>query len=108
MACEPNAQNAEYSIQFRMDNDTAKGLFTAMSKCYLANRKEKWADKLERTFVKDDDGMFTHKANLKGVYKNEITKKPLQVDASNNKLEDDFLLTTGSIVNVCVQLYPYD
>ena len=106
--CEPNAQNAEYSIQFRMDNDTAKQLFTAMSKCYLANRKDKWADKLERTFVKDDDGMFTHKANLKGVYKNEVTKKPLQVDASNNKLEDDFLLTTGSTVNVCVQFYPYD
>ena len=106
--CEPTAQNAEYSIQFRMDNDTAKQLFTAMSKCYLANRKDKWADKLERTFVKDDDGMFTHKANLKGVYKNEVTKKHLQVDASNNKLGDDFLLTTGSTVNVCVQFYPYD
>ena len=91
-----------------MDNATAKGLFTAMSECYQANKKDKWADKLERTFVKDDDGMFTHKANLKGAYKNEVTRKPLQVDANNSKLPDDFLLTTGSTVNIAVQFVPYD
>ena len=106
--CEPNAQNAEYSIQFRMDNATAKGLFTAMSECYQSNKKDKWADKLERTFVKDDDGMFTHKANLKGAYKNQKTQKPLQVDANNHKLPDEFLLTTGSTVNIAVQFVPYD
>jgi len=106
--CEPTAQNAEYSIQFRMDNATAKGLFTAMSECYQANKKDKWADKLERTFVKDDEGMFTHKANLKGAYKSEITRKPLQVDANNSKLPDEFLLTTGSTVNIAVQFVPYD
>ena len=106
--CEPNAQNAEYSIQFRMDNATAKGLFTAMSECYQANKKDKWADKLERTFVKDDEGMFTHKANLKGAYKNQKTQKPLQVDANTHKLPDEFLLTTGSTVNIAVQFVPYD
>ena len=106
--CEPNAQNAEYSIQFRMDNATAKGLFPAMSECYQANKKDKWADKLERTFVKDDEGMFTHKANLKGAYKNQKTQKPLQVDANNHKLPDEFLLTTGSTVNIAVQFVPYD
>ena len=26
VTCEPTAPNAEYSIQFRMDNDTAKGI----------------------------------------------------------------------------------
>ena len=50
VTCEPTAPNAEFSIQFRMDNATAKGLFTAMSECYQANKKDKWADKLERTF----------------------------------------------------------
>jgi hypothetical protein len=108
VTCEPNAQNAEYSIQFRMDNATAKGLFTAMAECYQANKKEKWADKLERKFVKDDDGMFTHKATLKGMYKNEPTNKPIQVDAKGNRLPADFLLTTGSTVNVAVQFVPYD
>ena len=108
VTCEPTAPNAEYYIQFRMDNDTAKALFTAMSQSYQANKKEKWADKLERKFVKDDDGMFTHKANLKGAYKNKVTQKPLQFDAKGNRLPDDFLLTTGSTVNVAVQFYPYD
>tara|TARA_R100001440_G_scaffold74964_1_gene101071 strand:- start:409 stop:1086 length:678 start_codon:yes stop_codon:yes gene_type:complete len=108
VTCDPTAPNAEYSIQFRMDNDTAKALFTAMTQSYQANKKEKWADKLERKFVKDDDGMFTHKANLKGAYKNKVTQKPLQFDAKGNRLPDDFLLTTGSTVNVAVQFYPYD
>jgi len=106
--CEPNAQNAEYSIQFRMDNATAKDLYFAMSEVYQANKKDKWADKLERMFVKDDEGMFTHKANLKGAYKNQTTAKPIQVDAKGNRLPADFLLTTGSTVNVAVQFVPYD
>jgi len=108
MPCDPKDANAEYSIQFRMDNDTAKSLYTEMAKSYQANRKDKWAEKLERPFVKDDNGMFTHKSTLKGAYKNETTKKPLQVDAQGTKLPDDFLLTTGSTVNVAVQFIPYD
>jgi len=106
--CEPNAQNAEYSIQFRMDNATAKDLYFAMSEVYQANKKDKWADKLERMFVKDDEGMFTHKANLKGAYKNQTTAKPIQVDAKGNRLPADFLLTTGSTVNIAVSFVPYD
>ena len=108
MPCDPKDVNAEYSIQFRMDNDTAKSLYTEMAKAYQANRKDKWAEKLERPFVKDDDGMFTHKSTLKGAYKNEATKKPLQVDAQGTKLPDDFLLTTGSTVNVAVTFNPYE
>jgi len=106
--CEPKDTNAEYSIQFRMNEATAKELYSEMSRVYQANKKEKWADKLNRTFVKDDDGMYTHKSTLKGAYKNEVTKKPLQVDAKGNSLPDEFLLTTGSTVNVAVQFVPYD
>ena len=106
--CEPNAQNAEYSIQFRMDNATAKDLYFAMSEVYQANKKDKWADKLERLFVKDDEGMFTHKAVLKGAYKNQATPKPLQVDTKGNRLPADFMLTTGSTVNIAVTFVPYE
>ena len=63
VVCEATADGAEYSIQFRMDNATAKDLYFAMSEVYQANKKDKWAEKLERMFVKDDEGMFTHKAN---------------------------------------------
>ena len=90
-----------------MDNATAKALYLAMSEVYQANRKDKWAENLERLFVKDDDGMFTHKANLK-VRTRKTTKKPIQVDAKGNRLPDDFLLTTGSTVNIAVQFVPYD
>ena len=108
VACDPKADGAEYSIQFRMDNDTAKALYIEMAKMYQANRKDKWAEKLERLFVKDDDGMFTHKAVLKGAYKNVVTPKPIQVDTKSNRLPADFMLTTGSTVNIAVTFVPYE
>ena len=108
MPCGALDDGAEYSIQFRMADATAKALYIEMSKSYQANKKDKWANKLERPFVKDDEGMFTHKANLKGAYSNNKTTKPLQVDAQGTKLPDDFLLTTGSTVNVAVTFNPYD
>lgn len=108
MPCDPREQNAEFSIQFRMDNDTAKALFMQMKTAYDANKEAKWADKLTNPFVKDDNGTYTHKANLKGAYKGEVTSKPLQVDSQGTPLPDDFQLTTGSTVNVAVQLIPYD
>jgi|TARA_R110001599_G_scaffold347633_1_gene574098 hypothetical protein len=108
MPCGALDDGAEYSVQFRMDDATAKSLYMEMAKSYKANKKEKWAEKLERPFIKDDEGMFTHKANLKGAYSNNKTTKPLQVDAQGTKLPDDFLLTTGSTVNIAVTFNPYD
>ena len=108
VACGATEPSAEYSIQFRMGKDTAKSLFQAMSTAYKDNRKDKWAEKLANPFVKDDDGTYTHKSTLKGAYKNVATIKPLQVDSKGNKLPNDFLLTTGSTVNVAVQFTPYD
>ena len=35
----------------------------------MANREDKWAEKLANPFVKDDNGTITHKAALKGAYK---------------------------------------
>ena len=32
----------------------------------MANREDKWAEKLANPFVKDDNGTITHKAALKG------------------------------------------
>lgn len=108
MPCDPREQNAEFSIQFRMNNDTAKALFTEMKATYEANKEPKWVEKLANPFVKADNGTYTHKANLKGAYKGEVTGKPLQVDSQGTPLPDDFQLTTGSTVNVAVQLIPYD
>jgi len=108
MPCGPRDTNAEFSIQFRMDNPTAKALLAAMSACYLASREDKWAEKLANPFVKDDNGSITHKATLKGAYNGQVTDKPAQYDSQGNTLAEDFQLTTGSTVNVAVQLIPYD
>jgi len=108
MPCDPREQNAEFSIQFRMNSETAKALFLQMKAHYAANKEDKWPDKLENPFVKDDNGTYTHKANLKGAYKGEVTTKPLQVDSQGTPLADDFQLTTGSTVSVAVSFYAYD
>jgi len=108
MPCGPREVNAEFSIQFRMDNTTAKALLKTMSECYLANREDKWAEKLANPFVKDDNGAITHKSSLKGAYNGQVTDTPAQYDSQGNTLPEDFQLTTGSTVNVAVQLIPYD
>jgi len=108
MPCGPRDANAEFSIAFRMDNATAKGLFQAMSAAYAANREDKWAEKLANPFVKDDNGTITHKAVLKGSYGGQVTNKPAQYDSQGNMLPEDFQLTTGSTVSVAVKLVPYD
>jgi hypothetical protein len=106
--CNPRDTGAEFSIAFRMDNDTAKALYTHMKAAYVANKEASWPEKLVNPFVKDDNGTFTHKAVLKGAYKGEVTAKPLQVDSQGTPLPDDFQLTTGSTANVAVQFIPYD
>jgi len=106
--CGPRDQGADFSIAFRMGSATAKALFVQMKDAYDANKEPKWADKLVNPFVKDDNGTYTHKANLKGAYKGEVTNKPLQVDSQGTPLPDDFQLTTGSTVSIAVQLIPYD
>jgi len=106
--CSPRDTGAEFSVAFRMDGATAKALFLQMKAAYDANKEPKWEQKLANPFVKADDGTYTHKANLKGAYKGEITTKPLQVDSQGTPLPDDFQLTTGSTVGIAVQLIPYD
>ncbi len=108
MPCGPRDVNAEFSIAFRMDTATAKGLFQAMSAAYMANREDKWAEKLANPFVKDDNGTITHKAVLKGAYGGQVTNKPAQYDSQGNMLPEDFQLTTGSTVSIAVKLVPYD
>ena len=108
MPCDPRDQNAEFSCGFRMDNATAKSLFTAMKAHYIANKDDKWPDKLENPFVKDDNGTYTHKTNIKGAYKGEVTATPNQFDSQGNKLPADFQLTTGSTISLAVSFYAYD
>ena len=108
--CDPRENGASFSIQFRMDNDTAKALFAQMKAAWLANREKSWPEKLTMeasSLVRDDDGTVKGTSNIKGAYKGEVTARPLQVDSQGTPMPDDFQLTTGSTVSVAVTFTPY-
>ena len=108
--CDPRENGASFSIQFRMDNDTAKALFAQMKAAWLANREKSWPEKLTMeasSLVKDDDVTFKGTSNIKGAYKGEVTARPLQVDSQGTPMPDDFQLTTGSTISVAVTFTPY-
>ena len=105
--CDAFDDNAKYEMKFRMTKDQAKSLYGAMCKAYEEKREKSWPEKIEMPFTKDDDGMYSYKASLKGAYGKEATLKPVQYDSKGVKLPDDFMLTTGSTVNVAVVFIPY-
>jgi type IV secretory pathway VirB9-like protein len=59
-------------------------------------------------YKKTDDGEIVGKAKLKGAYGTDKVDPPLQVDAKRNRLPADFMLTTGSRVNLSVTIVPYN
>tara|TARA_R110001583_G_scaffold5306_5_gene28829 strand:- start:786 stop:1505 length:720 start_codon:yes stop_codon:yes gene_type:complete len=108
--CDPRDNGASFSIQFRMDSDTAKALFSQMKAAWLANREKSWPEKLTMeasSLVRDDDGTVKGTSNIKGAYKGEVTARPLQVDSQGTPMPDDFQLTTGSTVSIAVTFTPY-
>jgi hypothetical protein len=109
MPCGARDQGAEYSIEFRMDKDVAQKLHKEMSASYTQNRQDNWEAELakpKQVFVKEDDGRYKYKSNIKGQYKGRLTQV-LQVDSKGNRLPSDFKLTTGSTVNIYVEFVPY-
>ena len=107
--CDAFDEGATYSLQFKMNEQQAKELYKHMKAAYGAKQEENsdWPDKFPMPFKKEDAGSFTYKAKLKGAYGAEATRKPAQYDATGKKLDDDFLLTTGSIANIAIAFTPY-
>tara|TARA_R110002020_G_scaffold79165_4_gene198663 strand:- start:8082 stop:8867 length:786 start_codon:yes stop_codon:yes gene_type:complete len=113
--CDPLDGNARYETDFIMDKDQAKELYGVMNKAYLTapKRDDSWDKKLEMPFKAEEDedgkqtGNFIGKAVIKGAYNNEPVAKPPEYDSKRNLLPEDFLLTTGSTVNIFVKLWPY-
>jgi hypothetical protein len=107
VTCSAFDDGAEYSMQFKMTESQAKELYKEMAKSFMTKKAKGWPEKLKMPFAKDEDGMYIGKARLKGAYGQDATRKPSQYDAKGNKLDVDFLLTTGSKVNVLVSFYPW-
>ena len=105
--CSALDDGAEYSLQFKMKEDTAKSLYKEMSSMYKTKKQKGWPEKLTFPFEKDDDGIYVGKAKLKGAYGTDPTRKPTHYDAKGNRLDGDFGLTTGSTINILVSFYPW-
>lgn len=109
--CDPFDPNAVYEMKFKMSGPTAKALYAVMNEAFInfKKRDDSWPDELTIPFQKDveEEGVFIYKATLKGQYKNKATKPPGQFDSKNTPLPEDFLLTTGSTVNMAVEFTPY-
>ena len=106
--CDPSDDGAKYETSFRMTKAQAEELYKAMAAAYAEKKQAKWPAKLPapaEVFSKQEDD--TGKAVLKGAYGEQLTAKPSQYDAKNKKLDDDFMLTTGSKIHVQVTFVPY-
>ena len=110
LPCDALDDGAEYALQFRMNLVQAKALYKEMREAYKNTRQAEWPEKFELPFKEEDDSdgkSFTHKAKLKGAYGKDATRAPAQYDAKSKRLPEDFLLTTGSTVNIAVSFTPY-
>lgn len=109
--CDPFDTNAVYEMKFKMSGPTAKALYKAMNDAFInfGKRDDSWPNELTIPFKQDEEeeDIFIHKALLKGQYKNKATKPPAQFDSKNTPLPEDFLLTTGSTVNIAIEFTPY-
>ena len=108
--CDPSDDGAKYETSFRMTKAQAEELYKAMAAAYAEKKQAKWPAKLPapaEVFSKQEDGTYTGKAVLKGAYGEQLTAKPSQYDAKNKKLDDDFMLTTGSKIHLQVTFVPY-
>ena len=110
--CDPMDDGAAYEMQFVMSEDEAQMLrqlcMSAWTEAKAKDTKKNWPDApANLPYKRTDDGIIG-KAKLKGAYGTEKTQPPRQVDAKKNPMPDDFMLTTGSKVNVAVTLVPYN
>lgn len=105
--CDSTEDGASYDLGFEMSKAQAKELYSLMDEAYKAAREDSWPKKLEMRFKEQDGGTYVGKASLKAAYNGRPTSIPEQFDSKNKRLDSDFMLTTGSTVNIAVELFPY-
>ena len=101
------AQGATYQVNFKMTAAQAKDLFTCMAKAYEDSKEDSWPA-LTMPFTKTDDKMFEGKAKIPASFDGRPTTQPKQYDANNTPLDGEFQLTSGSTINVFVELVSYN
>ena len=107
MPCDAFDDGASYSMSFNMTKEQAADLYKNMVVAWNEGKDSNWPEKIDMPFKKLDDGRFQGKTRLAAAYGQNATRKPSQYDAKSVKLDDDFQLTSGSTVNINVELVPY-
>lgn len=108
-ACSPLSDGAEYTMSLVLNRTEASKVYNAMKAEYAKKKKDEWDEfpASSEVFELHDNGEYIVRTRLKGAFDNEATSVD-QFDANNNELPKDFLLTTGSKINVLVSLVVYD
>ena len=107
--CDRAEEGAAYEMSFKMTKGQAVPLYNQMKSYYEAEKAANWPTmpKSDEIFEVDPDGNYIAKTKLKGSYGKDLVDPPVQYDSSNNLLPKDFMLTTGSDINVGLSCVPW-
>ena len=111
--CNATEDGAAYELAFKMSKEDAKEFWSFIEdswKQYLKTNGKKPEKMKNMPFYEDkeDPTQLVFKAKIKAAYSGQPTKKPTVFNAANQAIDDpEFMLTTGSTVNVAVQAVPY-
>jgi len=107
MPCDVFDDGAAYELNFNMTKDQAADLYKNMVTAWDEGKEASWPEKMKMSFKELDGGRWQGKAKIKAAYGKNIVRPPTHYDAKGVKLDDDFQLTSGSTVNINVELVPY-
>ena len=112
VACDHFEQGAAYSLDFSgLDKEQATAIYKASKAAYdeFAKGNKKAPKEMKNFPIAEDidSGEITGKTKKAAAYSGERTPLVMQFDAKNKLLPDDFELTTGSKINICVKIVPY-
>ena len=71
------------------------------------NRTGDWPENMPKALPKEVEGGYEFKAQKKAQFKGEQAEPPAQFDSQNKPLGSAFELTSGSKINLLVNLYPW-
>lgn len=108
--CSATQDGAAYEMSFTMNKDQAAELYALMKEAYMEGREKSWPEefpKAKKIFNKQEDGTYLAKTSIKAQYNGKLTNPPKQYDSQEKLLGEDFMLTTGSTVNIAVDFFPH-
>lgn len=107
--CKWTASGAAYTTSFVVSEEQAKSIHMDMVKAWknAPNRTKDWPERMATKNIQKTDEGAEFKAQKKAQYQGVQSERPAQFNAKNEMLEDGFQITSGSKINLLVNLYPW-